>query len=235
MVARDACVCCTPPPKRRAMGLIIGLGVAACVNLLLFLGIPFLTHVDTTAQKKEYDQGILLAARKPPPPPEPPRETPKELEKEKPPEMPPKLATPRKRPPAPKPRMQVQAPSMQFAVNSRLAQGMAVAAPTAAPPPPPVKTAFEIGEVDTPPKLTRSIPPVYPFAAKRQRITGKVVVRMLVSTKGQVSRVSIVSSNPKGVFDDAVKNAVNKWRFAPGVLDGKPVATWVVAPINFNL
>jgi protein TonB len=220
----------------RLKGIAIGLTAAVGMNLVLFLGIPFLTNLDDVKPSEDFGQAVLLAAKKPPPPPTPPERKPEPQKKEKPPEAPPKLTAKPKPKQTPRPRMRVQAPQMDFEVNARLAEGMAVAAPAAAPPPPaPVRAEFELGEVDTNPKPKRRVAPVYPYSAKRQRITGKVVARFLVNSKGEVSRVKIVSSEPQGVFDDSVLAALEKWRFAPGVLDGKPVAVWVSAPFEFSL
>jgi protein TonB len=37
------------------------------------------------------------------------------------------------------------------------------------------------------------------------------------------------------VFDASVLQAVARWRFSPGMLEGVPVNTWVVAPFEFKL
>jgi protein TonB len=62
-----------------------------------------------------------------------------------------------------------------------------------------------------------------------------VVVRFLVDTEGRVSRLTVREALPKGIFEDAVLEAVSRWRFSPGVLHGAPVNTWVVAPFEFKL
>jgi outer membrane biosynthesis protein TonB len=37
------------------------------------------------------------------------------------------------------------------------------------------------------------------------------------------------------VFDDAVINAVEKWRFEAGTIGGKKVTSWVVTSLHFKL
>ena len=219
----------------RLKGLAIGLAAAVGMNLVLFLGIPFLTHLDDIEQSEDFGQAVLLAAKKPPPPPTPPEREPEPQKKEKPPETPPKLTAKPKPRQTPRPRMRVQAPQMDFEVNARLAEGMAVAAPTAAPPPPaPVRKVFGLHEVDTQPKFKRKIDPAIPYSAKRQRLSGKVKLRMEVSSKGEVSRIKIVNSEPPGVFDESVLAAVEKWRFAPAIKDGKPVDVNVEIEIELD-
>ncbi|NDV19834.1 TonB family protein [Pseudodesulfovibrio sp. JC047] len=94
---------------------------------------------------------------------------------------------------------------------------------------------FSMDEVDDIPQVVRSIPPVYPYAAKRNRVEGKVVVRLLVTAKGTPEHLSIESSTPEGVFDKAAVNAAKRWRFQPGKYKGEAVDTWVLLPFIFEL
>lgn len=94
---------------------------------------------------------------------------------------------------------------------------------------------FEMDEVDEMPQAMRSFPPKYPYGAKRKHVEGKVVVRMLVNSKGSPVNLSIHSSTPAGVFDQAALNAAERWRFRPGKYKGQDVDTWVLLPFNFEL
>ena len=94
---------------------------------------------------------------------------------------------------------------------------------------------FSMDEVDQIPQVVRSVPPEYPFGAKRKRLEGEVVVRMLVTRDGSPSSLSIHSSTPKGVFDEAALNAARRWKFRPGQYRGQDVDTWVLLPFNFEL
>ena len=59
--------------------------------------------------------------------------------------------------------------------------------------------------------------PQYPREAARAGTAGQVVVRYTIGADGRVTDVQIVSSRPRGVFDGAVRTAVQRWRFeAPG-------------------
>nr|WP_245168279.1 energy transducer TonB [Desulfobaculum xiamenense] len=108
---------------------------------------------------------------------------------------------------------------------------LASAAPSISTP----SAGFELGEVDTPPRLTRPVRPVYPYTARRKGITGVVTVRFLVDAAGNVSRPVIVRAEPQGVFEAAVLDAVARWRFHPGVYQGSAVPTWVEVPLRFDL
>jgi protein TonB len=94
---------------------------------------------------------------------------------------------------------------------------------------------FEAGDLDRPPRTVVRTPPQYPYRARQRGIEGSATVRFLVSADGTTSDITVLSSEPAGVFDQAVVDAVARWRFEPGMLAGEPVAAWVVTPITFDL
>jgi protein TonB len=78
-----------------------------------------------------------------------------------------------------------------------------------APPPPPPKPAVRRGI--TP--VSRE-DPVYPRAAIRAGIDkGRVLARVNIDEQGRVTEVIIVSAEPPRHFDNAVREALSKWRF----------------------
>ncbi len=90
---------------------------------------------------------------------------------------------------------------------------------TQAPPPPPVQEQ----PVAPPPKpaspaglpdVISSVQPAYPRDALRDGLSGEVTVTFTVDPDGRVSGASVVSSNPRRVFDSAALDAIKKWRFA---------------------
>lgn len=88
--------------------------------------------------------------------------------------------------------------------------------------------------VFTPPKPTLRVPAVYPAAARRDGVSGTVVLQAVVNEFGQPTAVTVV----RGVrpdLDQAAKDAVSKWRFQPGAADGKPVESRINVEIAFNL
>ena len=90
-------------------------------------------------------------------------------------------------------------------------------------------------EVDVQPQEISAIHPFYPYRAKRLLIGGYVTVRFLVDTNGNVSEVTIVDSNPAGIFEQSVRNTLPRWKFRPGKKDDRPVRTWVEKTIEFTL
>lgn len=94
---------------------------------------------------------------------------------------------------------------------------------------------FSLKQVDRPPKLLRGAKPKYPKTAHDMHITGKVVVKFLVTPDGHVSNAKVMESSPHGVFDQSVLESLSKWRFRPGCYHNKAVATWVIVPVSFKL
>ncbi len=97
------------------------------------------------------------------------------------------------------------------------------------------QTQFSMGEVDQIPKIVKKVEPVYPRHARRRNIEGKVMIKFLVNSHGRVEKPVIQESKPKGMFDKCVMTAVRQWLFTPGYYKGKPVSTWVICPIRFDL
>lgn len=94
---------------------------------------------------------------------------------------------------------------------------------------------FHVTQVDKPPEIVNRVEPDYPRAARLRKLSGRVVVKLLVDPRGRVQRKSIVEATPEGIFDGCVLDAVAQWRFKPGYYKGQPVSTWVVTPIQFKL
>lgn len=94
---------------------------------------------------------------------------------------------------------------------------------------------FMEADLDRPPTAVMRAEPPYPYKARQRRIEGEVTVKFLVKADGSVGRVQVIESQPKGLFDAAVLDAVARWRFEPGRIADEPVAAWVVSTIVFDL
>ena len=78
-------------------------------------------------------------------------------------------------------------------------------------------------------------PPAYPARAARRKLTGTVYVWIDVAADGTVSDARVDRSSGHSILDDAALRAVRKWRFAPAVRNGGPIAMRVRKPIEFKL
>ena len=208
-----------------ATAVVINVGLLLAVSLLCLNpqdgpAIPLYDAVDlvfTTAPKPEPEK-----KQEPEPEPEPPEEYRAPTPEPKPVPMPAIV------PPEPAPTPQPAA--------AQIPQQPADPSPPAAP----ARTAksdayYELSQVDEPPSPIHQPPPAYPKDARRRRITGLVELRFMVETDGRVKRIIILSSEPRGVFDESVRRAVSGWRFSPGMVKGQAVRTWMRIPIRFQL
>ena len=77
--------------------------------------------------------------------------------------------------------------------------------------------------------------PIYPQALLRAGITGDVRVGFAVNADGSVSKVRILQSDHPDLAD-AVRVAIEQWRFKPWTVGGdKPAEQEVIAPMVFRL
>jgi protein TonB len=93
----------------------------------------------------------------------------------------------------------------------------------------------ELSSVTEPPKLIKSVDPVYPPSAQRQGVGGSITVNALIDENGNVIETGIL----KGIQDDkglgrAAQNAVRKWKFQPARKNGVAVKVWKSFIIAFR-
>ncbi|MGH9533262.1 MAG: energy transducer TonB [Terriglobales bacterium] len=98
-------------------------------------------------------------------------------------------------------------------------------------PPPPGPVSSLRGAGIEPPAALATPKPAYPPAAKRARLTGKVVLSIFVGPDGRAHGIQIVQALGLGL-DDAAVQAVRRWRFQPATVAGQ--AVWVRANIRVN-
>lgn len=81
--------------------------------------------------------------------------------------------------------------------------------------------------------LIASPKPTYPQAAHFQRTEGDVMVRAVISEKGTVESVTVVSG-PMALREAAV-NAMRSWRYRPYLMSGKAVEVQTYVDFHFSL
>ena len=132
----------------------------------------------------------------------------------------------------------VQSSPMNLKVNLRVGKAPApgaMARPAVPKNPAAMQTRFGLNEVDQKPISLAALKPHYPHRARRRGIEGYVTVHFLVDRDGKARELTIVDAKPEGVFDQAVRKTVPRWRFRPGKKAGQPVDTWVEMTIRFEL
>ncbi len=95
--------------------------------------------------------------------------------------------------------------------------------------------AYDADAVDTAPVISRRVTPEYPSRARRSRIQGQAVVRLIVDVAGLPQDCRIEEAHPAGYFEEAALAAARKTRFIPGQVAGRPVNTVVLVPFVFTL
>jgi protein TonB len=77
--------------------------------------------------------------------------------------------------------------------------------------------------------------PPYPRLARRRGWQGTVILKVQVSTEGQVHQVGIHTSSGYPLLDRTAAKTVKGWRFQPGTRGGQPVSMEVLVPVHFTL
>lgn len=102
------------------------------------------------------------------------------------------------------------------------------------PPPPeeeePIVQFFALSEK---PKVLKQAKPKYPELARKAGIEGRVTVKVLINTKGDVERVELVKGHP--MLNDAAIEAAKRWKFTPPKQRDRFVKVWMNIPIDFKL
>lgn len=88
--------------------------------------------------------------------------------------------------------------------------------------------------LDKPPRATVRMPPDYPSTMKKDGVEGIVTIEFDVDVKGRVVRARVRESTQRA-FEEPTLRAVLKWRFEPGLSQGRPVPFRMVIPVNFKL
>jgi periplasmic protein TonB len=83
-------------------------------------------------------------------------------------------------------------------------------------------------------KLIRRVDPEYPAAAKRDGIQGSVDLEVIVSSRGAVEDVSVISATPPDIFEKSALAAVRKWRYDPRFVDGLPSEAHLKVHLEFG-
>jgi TonB family protein len=75
----------------------------------------------------------------------------------------------------------------------------------------------------------------YPEVAKANKITGKVIVRLCITTTGSISQISVLKGVDPELDKEAMRVVSTLPPFNPGKQGGKPVPVWYMIPVNFAL
>jgi TonB family protein len=124
-----------------------------------------------------------------------------------------------------------EAPSLQGPLAAPQSESIGGGLARRAAPAPPVHKA--LGGQFQPPRLIRSLPPVYPVLAISKRVSGDVVLDALIDATGSVTSIRVVSGPV--LLQRAAVETVRNWKYEPARLDGKPSAMVLSVTVKFHL
>jgi TonB family protein len=113
------------------------------------------------------------------------------------------------------------------------ASGTAAGAIPPPPPPPQPVTPVRVASTLAAETLIRQVPPVYPQAARDNRIQGMVVLEAKINKDGFVDNLKMISGHP--LLAQAAIDAVRQWTYKPLLVDGQPVDFVTTVTVNFAL
>ena len=208
---------------------VVGSLTAVLVAGLVYVGVLLLTDAQAPTDVVLVEGAIRIAEAQKDAAVEPVKR--KKIEEQEPPKKLPKTFSSKAQPKEVMPVMQLNAP--QFSADMHPGMKGGISMPSGLGDLGGI--GFSMDEVDEVPRVVRSVPPEYPYSAKRNNVEGKVVVRMLVTSEGTPANLTIQSASPEGVFETAALAAAKRWKFQPGQYNGRAVDTWVLLPFNFEL
>ncbi len=127
-------------------------------------------------------------------------------------------------PPAPRP--EVPSPEAPAEVK-------APAPPTPSAETPRVRPGDLVETPDDPPVLLKRVLPDFPSLARAQRLSDRVVIRVLVDERGDVADAQVLQYK-YAILRDAALEAVRKYTFRPARHQGVPVKTWYTVIVTFQ-
>ena len=139
---------------------------------------------------------------------------------------PPQLPEKEKAPEIPTQRMQVEGPQQAAVDIGQMKVDKDVAK----------NTGFALSASDGEYLPIVKVAPLYPESAAERGIEGYVLLEFTVTETGATADPVVLESQPSGIFDDAAKKAVLKFKYKPRIENGRPVrVTGVRHVITFKL
>jgi len=93
---------------------------------------------------------------------------------------------------------------------------------------------FRVGGGVSPPRALDTPDPEYTEEARRAKYQGTCILWLVVGSDGKPREIKV--ARPLGMgLDQKAMEAVRKWRFAPAMKDGQPVAVQINVEVSFRL
>ena len=112
-------------------------------------------------------------------------------------------------------------------LRKQVVKAIPFAAPSAGAP-------SRVGSGVSAPSVLFKIDPEYAEMARILKLSGTVLVSVVIDGNGAPTNIQLVRSLGFGLDEKAVE-AVSKWKFNPGLKDGQPVSVQAQIEVNFRL
>lgn len=93
---------------------------------------------------------------------------------------------------------------------------------------------YRLPEVTQRARVISKPEPQYTEAARKNQVTGSVVLSVIFSESGEVTSIRAIRFLPDGLTEKAIA-AARQIRFLPAMRDGRPVSVYMQLEYNFNL
>lgn len=97
-------------------------------------------------------------------------------------------------------------------------------------PPPPVRREAQLD-----PRYAGDLQPPYPRGEEAAGRVGSVRIRLTIAPNGRVTAVERLQATSDAFWQVTQRQALNRWRFRPATLDGRPVQGVKVMTVNFRI
>src|SRR6266436_1799957 len=95
-------------------------------------------------------------------------------------------------------------------------------------------TVFKLDEVSRKPRITNRPAPEYTQSARRNRISGNVVLIIVLCRTGKVTNAKVIQGLPQGLTESCL-GAAKRIEFQPAEKDDQPVSVKMRIEYNFDL
>jgi TonB family protein len=93
---------------------------------------------------------------------------------------------------------------------------------------------YKNSEVTARARVFKREEPAYTDDARKNLVTGTVVLRCIFAADGRVRNIKVIKGLPNGLTERAIE-AARLIKFIPATKDGKPVSMWMQLEYNFDL
>jgi TonB family protein len=93
---------------------------------------------------------------------------------------------------------------------------------------------YKPNEVSSKARIIRKVPPQYTEEARRHKVSGTIVVEVVLRASGEVTDIVVIKGLPYGLNDSAVR-AAQAIEFEPAIKDDQKVSQYLRMEYGFHV